>query len=298
MTGVWRIPVQNHIQRLSGNELIALKQGRINIPVTHSRDRKGIPMRFLQRRGADSARPIRLVHALTLLSMLCLTALVAILCFGARLTTPFAWADEAERLSSENAGADAAVEPLSLSAESPLYTTSLESLAQTTGSIATAQAEKAASFSNFSLSYDPALIAAVGNQEASGHWGCCPSYACAYGDAILYGTATSHTYYGCKCCTWPGWGGGDSSFRSLGSDAALLKEAYDSIAAGAPTVIHVRNASTEHWVCLIGYRNVVDPESLSLDNFIALDPVDGAEFVVSERYWLYGDACEHVSETL
>lgn len=148
------------------------------------------------------------------------------------------------------------------------------------------------------LDYDPALIAQVGNQMSSGHWGCCPCFSCAYGDAVIYGVANSHTQYGCGMCTWPGWGGGNSSFRSLGNDQALLREAYDSIAAGKPTVIHLSGESGQHWVCMIGYQDVTDPDNLTLGNFVALDPVDGAQITVSSRYWLYGDQCEHVSDAL
>ena len=92
-------------------------------------------------------------------------------------------------------------------------------------------AEQAAEQRDKRLDYDPALIAAIGNQSTGGHTICCPAYACAYGDAILTGQANDHGAYGCGCCTWPGWGGGNSSFRSLGSDEALLREAYDEIAA-------------------------------------------------------------------
>lgn len=148
------------------------------------------------------------------------------------------------------------------------------------------------------LPYDESLIESIGSQESTGHWICCPCFACAYGDAVIHGVANSHEGYGCGMCTWPGWGGGNSSFRSLGTDQALLREAYDSIAAGFPTVIHVAGPSGEHWICLVGYRDVEDPDSLSLDNFIALDPTDGAQIVASERYTLYGDACEHISDAL
>ena len=151
---------------------------------------------------------------------------------------------------------------------------------------------------NRTLFYDPALIAAIGSQGSTGHWICCPGFSCAYGDAIIHGVANSHAAYGCGCCTWPGWGGGNSSFRSLGTDQALLREAYESISAGKPTVVHVAGTAGEHWICLMGYRDVQDPDNLTLGNFIALDPVDGAQIVASDRYSLYGDACEHVSDAL
>lgn len=149
---------------------------------------------------------------------------------------------------------------------------------------------------NRTLAYDPSVIEQVGNQTADGHMICCPGYACAYGDAVITGQATDHSFYGCGCCTWPRWGGGNSSFRSLGSDAALLREAYDEIAAGRPTVVHVAGSWGEHWICLIGYRDAHDPDNLTLDNFIALDPVYGSEIAASDGYALYGDACEHVND--
>ena len=97
-------------------------------------------------------------------------------------------------------------------------------------------------------------------------------------------------------CTWPGWGGGNSSFRSLGSNEALLREAYDQIAAGKPTVIHVTGTSNEHWITLIGYRGATNLDALSLDNFVALDPWDGTEIIAGASYSLYGDFCEHISQ--
>ena len=146
------------------------------------------------------------------------------------------------------------------------------------------------------LSYDPAAIAAIGCQEESGHTICCPSYACAYADAVLDGTVNDHEYYSCSCCTWTDWGGGASSFRSVGTDEELLREAYDEISSGRPTVVHVSWSGGEHWIALIGYENAADPDHLTLDNFIALDPWDGAQLNAGSKYELYGDGCEHVSE--
>lgn len=146
------------------------------------------------------------------------------------------------------------------------------------------------------LSYDPADIAAIGNQNESGHTICCPSYACAYADAVLDGTVNDHSYYTCSCCMWQDWGGGDSSYRCVGSDEEVLREAYDQISSGKPVVTHVSWEYGEHWIALIGYQNVADPDHLTLDNFIALNPSDGAQIVASSGYSLYGDGCQHVSE--
>ncbi|MEG2864348.1 MAG: hypothetical protein RR862_03030, partial [Eggerthellaceae bacterium] len=155
------------------------------------------------------------------------------------------------------------------------------------------QAEQTrAAANNKKLFCDPALLAAIGTQETTGHSICCSTFACAYGDAFVTATANDHTMYGCGCCTWPGWGGGNSSFRDLGSSNALLREAYDQIASGRPTVVHVAASYGEHWITLIGYQNATDPDNLTLANFIALDPWDGAQITVSERFSLYGDNCQ------
>ena len=146
------------------------------------------------------------------------------------------------------------------------------------------------------LAYDQADLAAIGSQEESAHTICCPSYACAYADAVLDGTVRGHDYYTCSCCSWTDWGGGNSSFRCVGSDEQLLREAYDQISAGKPTVIHVTWSGGEHWIALIGYENAVDPDHLTLSNFIALDPWDGAQLNAGSKYALYGDGCEHISE--
>jgi hypothetical protein len=110
------------------------------------------------------------------------------------------------------------------------------------------------------------------------------------------GTVHDHEYYTCSCCTWTDWGGGGSSFRCVGSDQELLREAYDQISQGKPTVIHVAGGSGEHWIALIGYKNVKNPDKLKLSNFIALDPWDGKQINAADRYSLYGDGCEHVSD--
>lgn len=149
--------------------------------------------------------------------------------------------------------------------------------------------------SNKVIAYDQAAIAAIGSQAQSGHTICCPSYSCAYADAVLDGTVRDHSYYTCSCCTWNDWGGGGSWNRNVGSDEQVLREAYDQIRAGRPVVTHVSWSGGEHWLALIGYENVTDPDHLTLANFIALDPWDGAQLNAGSKYALYGDGCQHVS---
>ena len=146
------------------------------------------------------------------------------------------------------------------------------------------------------LSVDWKLIEQIGTQEETGHTICCPSFSCAFADAVMDGTVHDHEYYTCSCCTWTDWGGGGSSDRCVGTDEELLREAYDQISEGKPTVIHVTGTSGEHWIALIGYKSVKDPDHLTLENFVALDPWDGAKITASDRYALYGDGCEHISD--
>lgn len=149
--------------------------------------------------------------------------------------------------------------------------------------------------SNYTIPYDRSHIDRIGNQAASGHTICCPSYACAYADAVMDGTVNDHSYYSCYSCRWPNWGGGNSSFRNAGYGTPQLREAYDQISQGRPVVIHVSGVSGEHWIALIGYANATDPDNLSLSNFTALDPWDGAQINAGSKYSLYGDGCQHIS---
>lgn len=162
----------------------------------------------------------------------------------------------------------------------------------------TQAAQDAVDASEKVLAYDPAAIEAIGTQESTGHTICCPSFSCAYADAVMDGTVHDHGYYTCSCCTWTDWGGGDSSYRCVGSNEELLREAYDEISAGRPTVIHVAASYGEHWIALIGYTGATDPDNLSLGNFVALDPWDGAQIIAGDRFDLYGDGCEHVTERM
>lgn len=147
------------------------------------------------------------------------------------------------------------------------------------------------------LAYNREDIDAIGCQNESGHTTCCPSFSCAYADAVLDGTVNDHSYYVCYSCCWTDWGGGGSWDRSVGGDEDVLREAYYQISAGKPTVVHVRGEYTSgHWIALIGFVDAVDPDHLDLSNFIALDPTDGQQINAAERYVLYGDGLQHISE--
>ena len=159
-----------------------------------------------------------------------------------------------------------------------------------------ATAEQPAPTDEYILDIDWDAIDEIGSQQSTGHTICCPAFSCAYADAIIDGTVRDHSYYSCWECTWDDWGGAESFDRSAESPEALLREAYGQIAAGKPTVIHVAAGFGEHWVCLIGYTGVDDPDQLSLANFICIDPWDASVKNAGEDFTLYGDDCEHISE--
>ena len=101
---------------------------------------------------------------------------------------------------------------------------------------------------NMVLPYDPADIAAIGNQNESGHTICCPSYACAYADAVLDGTVNDHSYYTCSCCMWQDWGGGGSAAtrRSCARPTTRFRQASRSshTSAGNTVSIGLRLSAT------------------------------------------------------
>lgn len=204
---------------------------------------------------------------------------------------------------------DATVDSAPLSQGSMLVSLSASSAAEDAAAVSKARAERLSGMydklhrvvtekvekAHYTIPYDRADIDAIGNQAQSGHTICCPSYSCAYADAVMDGTVRDHSYYVCNSCRWPDWGGGNSSFRNAGYGTPQLREAYDQISQGRPVVIHVSGGSGEHWIALIGYQNANDPDNLSLSNFIALDPWDGAQINAGSKYRLYGDGCQHIS---
>lgn len=202
----------------------------------------------------------------------------------------------------EDAGSVAAGKRITVAPEAPeadMLTTCTKALDEAYDAAieeARARARAQAELTEKVLEYDVADIEAIGTQESSGHTICCPSFSCAYADAIIDGTVHDHSYYTCSNCTWTDWGGGGSAYRYVGTDEELLREAYDQIAAGRPTVIHVSAGYGEHWIALIGYTGADNLDSLTLENFIALDPWDGAQINAADRYALYGDGCQHISD--
>ena len=75
-----------------------------------------------------------------------------------------------------------------------------------------------------------------------------------------------------------------TGFSAFSSEKAVLQDAYAQISAGFPCILHVTGNTEQHWVTLIGYKNVLSLSDIKLSNFIAIDPWDGEVFTVGDRY--------------
>lgn len=126
------------------------------------------------------------------------------------------------------------------------------------------------------LKFDQALINQVGLQHTGGS---CLGYAAAYAKTITTGTVHTWAEF-----DYNGGAYGESGFygknmtdefdcRVIGSEAEVLRTLYNAINDGHPVVLYVTTKSnSQHWVTVVGYENVDDPDNLTTDNFIVLDP--------------------------
>lgn len=138
------------------------------------------------------------------------------------------------------------------------------------------------------LIYNPDRIAAVGHQSTGSEQEkkACASYALAYCNAILTGAVVSpHTYWSSNTnvdCVWSRGGYTTSAYHS---EQEVLQAAYGQLTAGRPCILHVTGKTgNQHWVTLIGYKNVVNAGKLSAVNFVALDPWNGEFITVTDSY--------------
>ena len=126
------------------------------------------------------------------------------------------------------------------------------------------------------LKFDQALINQVGLQHTGGS---CLGYAAAYAKTITTGTVHTWAEF-----DYTGGAYGESGFygknmtdefdcRVIGSESEVLRALYNAINDGHPVVLYVTTGSgSQHWVTVIGYEGVDNPDNLSTDNFIILDP--------------------------
>lgn len=148
----------------------------------------------------------------------------------------------------------------------------------------------ASSISNF-LNINWNHIASVGNQASSSSVAC-GCYAMAYARTILDGTPRSWSTYNYNsggennACAY--WARGGYNINRPSSRSAVFTAAYNSINSGRPLIVYVtgRNSSGrnyQHYVALVGYTNVTNPNSLSESNFLFIDSVPGATKSTTEN---------------
>lgn len=162
------------------------------------------------------------------------------------------------------------------------------------------------------LSFDPAMIAGIGNQSD----GRCSWYALRYARTILDGTPCSGDGMWNGGAVWSAGGYTDSG----GTLSDCLAEIYSELAAGRPVIVHLQNTTVSdgdrhtervtsmeywqsgsgwnevfyphistsstygHWVCIVGCSADADPAALRESDFYALDPArvtDGTNICVT-----------------
>lgn len=123
------------------------------------------------------------------------------------------------------------------------------------------------------LKFDQALIDQVGLQHASG---ACLGYAAAYASTITSGEVRSWVDYDNNKGQGSFFGKNmtdEFDCRVINSESEVLRTLYDAVNEGHPVVLYVTTKSnSQHWVTVVGYENVDDPDNLTTDNFIVLDP--------------------------
>ena len=137
------------------------------------------------------------------------------------------------------------------------------------------------------LLYNTALIEKIGHQSIGTDLDkkACASYALAYCQAILKGeTPAPQSYWLSLTDVSCVWSKGGYVTTAYVSEQEVLQEAYGQIVAGKPCILHVTGNTSQHWVTIVGYKNVSENVVLSAANFIAIDPWDGKLITVSDKY--------------
>ena len=138
------------------------------------------------------------------------------------------------------------------------------------------------------LIYNADAVAACGHQSTGNELEkkACASYALAYCNAILTGAAVNpHTYWSSSTNVDCVWSKGGYITSVYGSEQEVLQAAYGQLLANKPCILHVTGKTgNQHWVTLVGYRNVTAGTALTAANFVAIDPWSGESVTVSESY--------------
>lgn len=144
-----------------------------------------------------------------------------------------------------------------------------------TTSVSSSSANTSAAAKTLSLNWS--ILAKTGQQTYSGP---CFCFALAYCRDIIDGRTHNWTEYR--------YGDTDMAVPSSASykgcwgstKAEVFKVIYNQIKAGKPCVVCVSGGRStgEHYVCVVGYKQVTDVNYLSESNFIILDPVKNTNF--------------------
>lgn len=132
---------------------------------------------------------------------------------------------------------------------------------------------------NVNMSY----IKSTGYQSVSGPCGC---YALAYCMDILDGKSHKWTEYSVGYLPSKGrysytvdWSKAKYSSHKGSNKQAVLKALYNSINNNKPAVVRVKgNGSTGHYVCVVGYKDVTNANSLFEKNFLIIDSASKTAF--------------------
>ena len=135
------------------------------------------------------------------------------------------------------------------------------------------------------LEFDMELIKKVGYQAPKSKW--CACYALAYCRTILDGKVQPYSNYSVgwlpkvnRYSYDVDWSKGNYTKVKASSTQALYKTLYDSINEGKPIIVHVKGNGSDstygHWIAVVGYKNVTDPNNLSSKNFLIIDSVKSA----------------------
>ena len=136
----------------------------------------------------------------------------------------------------------------------------------------------AASSSN-TLNFNQANINAVGKQSKNSC--ACLGFAYAYGQTMTTGKVHYWSEYdsngGKNQANF--WGKNVAAFprSTANSTQSALRMCYDAINNRKPVVLYVtQRGGWQHWVLIVGYKNVSNPNNLNTSQFLMLDPVYGS----------------------
>ncbi len=125
------------------------------------------------------------------------------------------------------------------------------------------------------LGYTASKITAIGPQPSGSVY--CSVYAISYARAVAGKTPYSNPYaYWTK--DGAKWSLGGMTSTKYATQQSGLKKLYSEIQAGRPAIAFVYGpGASQHYVTVIGYKDVTNANNLKMSNFIILDPGSASE---------------------